>query len=364
MNYNQVYGKFSSGSASWLDDEQFSKSETEPFSDLIIDYYLTQVQLDLIKIYQPLDLKNKKIMDVGTGRQALAFSKLGVKKVDHFDISKSNIKKFQNYLKKNQIKINSHLCDIADENFAKYNLDTTYDLVYLHGIIQHVKNPILALMNLSTITSIGSVIWLYFYQTGSPTHIYWEAIRRIIGENVDLEDLFNVLKKKKVNGKHINMIMDNVGCSYRHLCDYKMYLDTMNKLGFDPIMKKDVFLNEGKLNLRLTTPACIICFKKRKNLKHYDISLNKTFHITDHFNTKNYIDDDYTLINSISLDLKEILKKIKNLKPTLFTDDLVEICKPLIDGVITYKISDPYLIIKSNVLENFKKTLKKLKNFG
>ncbi len=44
-----------------------------------------------------------KIMDVGTGRQALAMALLGVKTVEHYDISKEHVNRFKKLLKKRNI---------------------------------------------------------------------------------------------------------------------------------------------------------------------------------------------------------------------------------------------------------------------
>ena len=50
MSYNQVYGNFTTGSGSWLKNNEFKKAKLNPYSDEIIDSYITQIQLDLLKI--------------------------------------------------------------------------------------------------------------------------------------------------------------------------------------------------------------------------------------------------------------------------------------------------------------------------
>ena len=37
MSYNQVYGNFTTGSGSWLKDNEFKKAKLNPYSDEIID---------------------------------------------------------------------------------------------------------------------------------------------------------------------------------------------------------------------------------------------------------------------------------------------------------------------------------------
>ena len=151
-NYNQVYGKFTSGAGGWLDEKIFSDSLINSFSDTLIDNYITQISIDINRLDPKFSINKKVIMDVGTGRQALAFSKLGADIVDHFDISENNIELFNNHLSKQNLSIISKQQDICDKSFVISERLNRYDCVYLQGIIHHVKDPYKALKNISLVT--------------------------------------------------------------------------------------------------------------------------------------------------------------------------------------------------------------------
>ena len=68
------------------------------FNSNSIKVYEEEVKMNLIKMGLNLNwLKNKHIMNIGTGRESIAFSNLGAKKVSHFDISEENILRFNIY---------------------------------------------------------------------------------------------------------------------------------------------------------------------------------------------------------------------------------------------------------------------------
>ena len=190
MKYNQVYGKYSLGTGGWLDDSLFEKGQKDVYSKSIIDSYIKQVSLDLNRIGLK-NLDKLSIMDVGTGRQALAFHAMGAKKITHYDISDTNVKEFSHYTKLNNIPINSFHEDICNINFNK---NEKFDFIYLQGIIQHVKDAYAAIKNLSEASLQNSKIWFYNYQAGPLCHLYVEALRMIAPDNINYEDL--ILKAK------------------------------------------------------------------------------------------------------------------------------------------------------------------------
>ena len=116
--YNKVYGRYSLGSGSILKDPNsvFSSIDTAE----VISAYQNVIERDLLKM--GIDLKSLKdmvVMDVGTGRQAIAFHRFGTKKVDHYDISEQNVIKMQEYIKNNALfkSIESKHCDIVKTLF-------------------------------------------------------------------------------------------------------------------------------------------------------------------------------------------------------------------------------------------------------
>ena len=148
---------------------------------------------------------------------------------------------------------------------------------------------------------------------------------------------------------------------YVNLYDYKFYLNLMNGLGFKEILMKDVFINQGKLNLRLTTPACIICFKKIKNTDFFSDIKIKNCEI-DHFKPSNYIKNQQTLINDLVNKLILIKTKLRKLK--ISDQEKLYLCNPLIKDVLNYKINDPFLIIQKNLIKSFQKVNKIINKYS
>ena len=94
---NQVYGKYSQGSGSILSDPD------RLFADIddgeIVESYVKSIGHDIDRTDISLDsLRGFRILDVGTGRQAIAFHRLGAKRVDHYDISVENVSRLEAYI--------------------------------------------------------------------------------------------------------------------------------------------------------------------------------------------------------------------------------------------------------------------------
>ena len=161
---DSFYGNVTTGSGRRIRNrnKNFNKKNK---TQIILDYK-NSIKKDLInlKILNRININSEKfnIMDVGSGRQAIAFSKLTRGNVFHYDVSKIHIKETKNYIKKNKIKnIVSKEINLEKKN-TKINF---FDLVYLQGIIQHFKNPDLALKKIFGSIKTGGYAWLYFYKS-------------------------------------------------------------------------------------------------------------------------------------------------------------------------------------------------------
>lgn len=113
---------------------------------------------------KPKDLHNKTIMNIGSGREAIGFLQFDIKEIDHFDISKKNVLNLKKILKKKRInRINSNLLDLSKNKLPK----NKYDIIYLHGIIQHVDFVNRAVLNIVNSLKENGICWFYFYRPGS-----------------------------------------------------------------------------------------------------------------------------------------------------------------------------------------------------
>jgi SAM-dependent methyltransferase len=108
-------------------------------------------------------LENMTVLDIGTGRQALEFQKMGAKKVYHVDISRSHIENTKQYCAKHNIEnIESKQLDLTKDKLP----ENTFDLVYAAGIYQHLMPPQKGLVNFAQSLKVGGRLYMGFYRSG------------------------------------------------------------------------------------------------------------------------------------------------------------------------------------------------------
>jgi len=357
--YNQVYGKYTPGTGSWLSDELYHKGKKNMYDREVLESYKSIIGTDLKRINVLNNISKFKVMDVGTGRQAIALKELGAHSVDHYDISLTNIKNFKTYIKKNKLSISSSHSDICNKNFNKKK---KYNFIYLQGVIQHVSNPFDAIKNLSNALCQNGILWFYNYQAGAINHIYIEAFREILKDKIDFNILSNFLYTAGFNSKEVDNILDNYGCKYRYLIKNEHYQKYLKKCGLLKYYSKDVVDQSKGLDLKITTNACISAYKKEYNTPN-ELKSPNINHV-DHFNPKNYIIDQQSFIASINIIKNHIIQGLQT--ASLSNYDLISICLPLFRGYLSNKSIQPIDIAKKNITNSFQSCfylLKKLKNF-
>ena len=85
------------------------------------------------------NLKSRKKLKVlelgGTGQDAVAFSQLGFD-TTFIDLSKENINKTKNFVKKKNLKLKC-----INKNFLKCNFKEKFDIIRSRGVIHHIDQP-------------------------------------------------------------------------------------------------------------------------------------------------------------------------------------------------------------------------------
>ena len=358
MKYNQVYGKYSLGTGGWIEDSLFEEGQKYVYSKSIIDSYIKQVALDLERIGIKKDLDKISIMDVGTGRQALALHAMGAKKITHYDISHTNVKEFSHYTKLNNIPIKSFHEDICNINF---NNNEKFDFIYLQGIIQHVKDAYMAIKNLSAASHQNSKIWFYNYQAGPLHHLYVEALRRLLPNNINYEDLILKLKKYNLSAKNIDAVVDDLGCTFRNLISNDSYKKALEKFGYVRYFTKDVAEQSKGLDLKLKRTACISAFKKTNYyLDSIKVKSSDLIHL-DHFDSKNFLPEQRAYVNQANIILQEIISK--NSKVNHYENNFVDVCMPLLKSLALHDINKPFIDNQKELIDNLKATSQRFDNY-
>ena len=233
---NSVYGQYSMGSGSILTnpDQVWDKID----ADEVIAAYEKSIRLDLQKSGIPLArIREFRIMDVGTGRQAIAFHRLGARFVQHYDISPQNVKKLSTFIEDHSLqdRMATGCADLVEEPPPVGE----FDLVYLNGIAQHFAHVGRGLVNCMRAVNDKGYLWLYFYRSGSFTMFVIDLLRDLIHPYADLKEYFvNAVLLHSTEARRnflVSNIMDNFFDPYVHLYTPRMYLDFVRECGFDVV---------------------------------------------------------------------------------------------------------------------------------
>ena len=135
--------------------------------------YITD-SLKIMKL-KTKDLKNKKVFNIGTGRESRFFASHGAD-VTHIDIGPESVNELKNWTKKHKFKVNTNQIDIADAEIGK----NKFDIIFLSGIYQHIKYPALALVKFINALKKNGLMYMGFYRSGEFKYFIVDAIRYIL----------------------------------------------------------------------------------------------------------------------------------------------------------------------------------------
>ncbi len=186
LNEYPAYTSFIYGEQTW--GPLFSQGDGPPipFTDNSAAVYI-QESLKVLRM-APEDLRGKSVLNIGSGREAAIFQKLGAGRVTHLDISKRSVENTQRYAK--QMGIANLVGVHADIQTADQPAEQ-FDLIFLAGIYQHIHCPAKALLNLARMMRTGGKMYLGFFRSGEWKYFIVDAIRHLISR-----DLFAVTKSK------------------------------------------------------------------------------------------------------------------------------------------------------------------------
>lgn len=186
-----------------------------------------------------IDIIDKVVTDVGTGRQAIAASLLGAKHVYCYDISEQNVKNLTEYIRKNKI-----------ENITSRRVDLTQqapqasDFVYLHGIVQHFSHTGRGLKNCLDAVNAGGHVWLYFYRSGTFKMFMIEMLRDLIG-TLDIDEYFmgsTILYSENATPNYqVSGIMDDMFTEHINLYEPRTYIRFLEQAGFEVIFESKLY---------------------------------------------------------------------------------------------------------------------------
>ena len=278
MSYlNVFYGELTTGAGKRLKNP--SKILNNFADKNVIDEFEKSITKDLANAkinFQ--NNKDLKILDIGTGRQSLAFSNIFNGTVHHFDINKENVKNLKKIIKKKKLEksIISKSADIVNYSKLQKNF---YDLVYLQGIIQHFSDPTKGILKVLESLKINGYAWLYFYKSGTFMQFCNFSLRNIFHssntlKNFSLKRLKLILDfqkekigKSKQNLFHFDTFVDSLFVPFAWLFDYKIVKQAFKNSNFKILKEITCSEKERKYNHVSKQSAFIISIIKKSKKK-------------------------------------------------------------------------------------------------
>jgi SAM-dependent methyltransferase len=207
------------------------------------------------------------VLDVGTGRQAVAFLRLGARKISHFDISPEFVGAVQKYIEKNGL---AERMSSTQADLVTHLLPTkAFDLVYLNGVIQHVSHIGRALDNCARSSKIGGTFWLYFYRSGTFRNFVNEVLRGLMQGTSMRQVHFAALQFFDGWSRPnlmVSSIMDDLFTPHIQLFSPAQYLAAIDALGFEVGSSSGLLEPEREVNHSGIPESVVIC-STRKDVK-------------------------------------------------------------------------------------------------
>jgi len=255
-----TYGKYSTGSGDILEND----SMKEVFNKNSIKAYENEIANNIFKMGIK-NLANIHVMNIGTGREAIAFLNLGAKFVSHYDYSKNNVRGLKEYVKINNIKNISSVCaDIVDYKLA----NGKYDLVYVHGIVQHFRHTGKGLLNIIQSIKMGGKMWLYFYRSGTFSQFCLYLMRDLTKDVKNIYEYYIFALLMSSNNAKPNLLvsgfMDNCFSEYANLFTPESYINFVEDCGMKIIGSSKLEFLDKHINHKEAHPSVILICKKIK----------------------------------------------------------------------------------------------------
>jgi SAM-dependent methyltransferase len=120
-----------------------------------------------------------KVLNIGTGREAFVFHELGFRKVFHVDLSPLatsaiNALRAQSHRYLNIVSVQHDVCG------GPLPFDDELDLIYLNGVVHHLRAPHIAMQHLVERAHSGAVFFCRIYRSGSLLFLVVDFIRRFL----------------------------------------------------------------------------------------------------------------------------------------------------------------------------------------
>ena len=186
-----------------------------------IKQQLIKKNLKELNIY---NYKELEVMDVGTGIQAYIFYLLKFKKIFHYDLNPipvNNINKLKKQNFKSEVK-----------NFNKDKLKIKFDLIYLYGVVHHIKNYKFFLKNILKNVKKEGKIFIRIYRSGSFSFFIVDFLRKIITNLNDFNEYLQKMESRSEPDDIISDLYDDIFVPNLYLFSINNLIENFKRNGF------------------------------------------------------------------------------------------------------------------------------------
>ena len=274
-----VYGKYSLGSGAVLKDPD---RVWNALADLqVVADYEVSLRRDLVKSGIPVArLSDWSIMDVGTGRQALAFLSMGARHVAHYDISPETVGPVEQHIAAAGLsgRLETRCCDIVETDLGR----DRFDLVYLNGIVQHFSDVGRGIANCVRALKSGGYLWLYFYRSGTFDNFVLYMLRTLAtGSNVvtnyalmrDYYAAARLFFSDDARDNYLTSIfMDGVFTRQARLYTAATYLAFAEAAGFETVSSSGLDPLGRDVDHHFARAATVVTLRKSRRVAEADLA--------------------------------------------------------------------------------------------
>jgi len=256
------------------------------YSDAWIDRSLISVKNGLRRIGWNADqLKDKVILNTGTGLYGIAFAKLGAKQVYTYDLNWTAVERVNKFNKENNL-INHKAVTC---NLLNIDPEEKFDLIYHSGVFQHLKDPDKGITIFSNALKDNGILYLDFYRSGRWRWFLTNALRRIVKRRflAPMKELISIhygIGKKGIENLNIQgyypiqNLLDDLFVEYSHLFHPDQIEDKAFSLGLVKVFgptSKDIDDKRDEYNFDLEVDHIFNTFVFDKKYSYYQPTYNR-----------------------------------------------------------------------------------------
>ena len=255
---------------------------------------------------------NLDVMDVGTGIQGYVFYLLKFKNIFHYDLNPKPVRNI------NKLKIKNFKSQIKDLN--KDTIKRKFDLIYLYGVVHHIKDYNFFLNNIIKNLKPNGKIFLRIYRSGSLAFFIVDFLRKIIINKKEFVKFCIKNLNKSEPDDLASDLIDDIYVPNLKLFDVQNLINEFKKNGFDLLFSSK--FKRYNHNSNISSQGISVSFKKRMKLKDKIQGFKVKFvdQNNDIIYKEKYILDNIKLI-------KHIIKNKKKINPKNIYKFAIEIYK-------------------------------------